>query len=84
MKVTIREISALQMKRSVRKWFIVFDVDIMNDNENGNKLKLEDIPVLKVFEYIFSKEVPRLPLKRDIDFTIDLILGAVLASKSPY
>ena len=54
MKVTIREISTLQMKILVRKGCKVFVVYIMNDNENNNKLKLEDIPVLKQFEDIFS------------------------------
>ena len=72
------------MKRSVIKGSKVFIVYIMNDNENDNKLKLEDIPVLKEFEYIFLKEVPRLPRKRDIDFTIDLIPGVVPTSKYPY
>ena len=37
-KVTIREISALQMKRFVRKGCKLFAVYIMNDNENDNKL----------------------------------------------
>ena len=45
----------------------------MNDNENDNKLKLEDISVLKEFEDIFPEEVPGLPLKREIDFMIELI-----------
>ena len=76
-KVTIRKTSTLQIKRSVRKGCKVFVVYIMNDNENDNKLKLEDIPVLKEFEDIFLEEVPRLPLKRGIDFTINLIDGAV-------
>ena len=52
-KMAIREISTLQMKISVRKGCKVFAVYIMNDNENHNKLKIEYIPVLKEFEYIF-------------------------------
>ena len=84
MKVTIREIAALKMKRSIRKGCKVFAVYIMNDKENNIKPKLKDIPVLKEFEYIFLEEVPRLPPKRDIDFTIDLIPRAVPASKAPY
>ena len=48
-KVTIREIPALQMKILVRKGCKVFVVYIMNDNENNNKLQLEDIPVSKEF-----------------------------------
>ena len=45
----------------------------MNDKDNENKLKLEDIPVLKEFEDKFSEEVPGLPPKREIDFMIDQI-----------
>ena len=56
-KVTIREISALQMKISVRKGFKVFVFYILNGNENDNKIKLEEIPVLKEFEDIFLEEV---------------------------
>ena len=46
-KVTIREIYSVQMKISVRKGCKVFVVYIMNDKYNENKLKIEDIPILK-------------------------------------
>ena len=39
-KVTIREISTLQIKRPVRKGCKVFTVYIMNDKENDMKPKL--------------------------------------------
>ena len=42
------------------------------------------MPMSKEFEDIFPEEVPGLPLKRDIDFTIDLIPGDVPTSKAPY
>ena len=32
----------------------------------------------------FSEEILGLPPKRDIDFTIDLVLGASPVSKTPY
>ena len=83
-KVTIIEISALQMKRSVRKGSKIFTIYIMNDKENDMKPKLEDIPILKEFEDIFPEEVSRLSPKRDIDFTINLIPGAVPTLKAPY
>ena len=54
-KVTIREISALQTRISVIKGCKVFAVYIMNDQENGIKPKLEDIPYLKEFEDIFPE-----------------------------
>ena len=72
-KVTIREISSLQIKRSVRKGCKVFAIYITNDKENDMKPKLEDIPILKEFEYVFPKDVLGLPPKRDIDYIIDLV-----------
>ena len=83
-KVMIREISSLQMKISMCKGCKVFAVYVMDGKDNDKKLKIKDIPILKYFKYIFLEEVPRLPPKRDIEFTIDLIPGAVLVSKYPY
>ena len=56
----------------------------MDDREKNNQLNLEYIPILKDFKYIFLEEIPGLPLKRDIDFTIDLVPWVVPASKAPY
>ena len=72
------------MKRAIRKGCKVFFVYIMNGNENDNKLKLEDIPVLEDFEDIFLEEVFKLPLKRDMDLMINLIPKSELALKAPY
>jgi hypothetical protein len=44
---------------------------------------MEDHSVLKYFEDVF-KEIPRLPPKRDIDFSINLMPGAAPVSKTPY
>jgi hypothetical protein len=44
---------------------------------------LEDPEVLKEFKDVFQ-EVPGLPLKRDIGFSINLMLGAAPVSKAPY
>jgi hypothetical protein len=56
---------------------------VLNSTES-NKLKIEDHPVLYEFRDVFLEEVPGLPPKRDIEFSIELILGAVLTSKVPY
>jgi hypothetical protein len=42
-----------------------------------------DHALLTEFEDVFQ-EVPRLPLKRDIDFSINLMPGAALVLKAPY
>ena len=49
-----------------------------------DKLKIEDIPILKEYTDIFPEEIPGLPPKRELDFTIELVSGVVLSSKAPY
>ena len=72
------------MKRSVCKGCKFFADYLMEDQEKYNQLKIENIPILKYFKDIFLDEVLGIPLKRDIDFAIDLVWGDVLASKAPY
>ena len=85
-KTTIRQISTLQLKRAVRKGCKYYAVTI-TDEENLNKidkLKLEDIPVLREYADVFLEEIPGLPTKRELDFTIELVPGAVPSSKASY
>ena len=72
------------MKISIRKGCKVFVVYVMDDKDNENKLKIEDIPILKDFKDIFLEEVPGLPTKRDMEFTIGMIRRVVPTSKAPY
>ena len=83
-KVTIGEISALQMKRYAHKWYNFFVVYLMDDKEKDNKLNIEDIPILKYFKDIFQEAILELPSKRDIYFTIDLVPREILTSKDRY
>nr|GEW66139.1 putative reverse transcriptase domain-containing protein [Tanacetum cinerariifolium] len=50
----------------------------------ANEPKLEDIPVVRDFPGVFSKDLSGLPPSREGEFCIDLILGAILVAKSPY
>ena len=54
------------------------------DINNEDKLKLEDIPILRGYLYVFPEEIPGLPLKRELEFTIELVPGVVPNSKAPY
>ena len=40
--------------------------------------------MLEEFKDVFLDEIPGIPPKRDIDFTIELVPGATLVSKTPY
>jgi len=44
---------------------------------------IEDYAFLKEFEDVF-KEILGFPCMRDIDFSINLVPGATLVSKTPY
>ena len=46
--------------------------------------RLEDFQVLKEFGDVFLDEVPGLPPKRDIYFTIELVPGAAPVLRAPY
>jgi len=54
------------------------------DSIEDKGLKPNDYPMQYEFEDAFPDEVLGLPPKRDIDFTIDLLLGATLVCKAPY
>ena len=73
------------MKKTVRKGCKVFDVHIINNEhmDKEDKLKFDDIPILQEFLDVFSKEIPGLPPKRDLDFMIELVPGVVPNSKAP-
>ena len=85
-KTVIRQISALQLKRAVRKGCKAYAVTITDEASKSekDKLKIEDIPVLNEFTDVFPEEIPGLPPKRELDFTIELVPGAVPSSKAPY
>ena len=46
--------------------------------------RLEDFHALQKFRDVFPDEIPGLPPKRDIYFTIELVPGAKTVSKTPY
>jgi hypothetical protein len=81
-EVTIREISTLQLKKCYRRGCQIFATH-MEETPKDKVPNWEDYAVLKEFEYVF-KEVPGVPPRRDIDFSIDLMPGATPVSKTPY
>eukprot|EP00253_Pinus_taeda_P011096 PITA_11096 len=44
----------------------------------------DNIPIIREFADVFPEEIPGLPPKRNIDFTIELIPGAAPVSRAPY
>ena len=47
-------------------------------------LKLDDIPVVREFLDVFLEDLLGIPIDREIEFSIDLLLGTSLILKAPY
>jgi hypothetical protein len=48
------------------------------------EVRIEDIPIVRVFQDAFPKKLPRMPPDREIEFTIDLIPGTSPIAQAPY
>ncbi|XP_074288763.1 uncharacterized protein LOC141613920 [Silene latifolia] len=81
-KPKVKFISVNTLKLSLRKGDQLILCQ-MWDRESENP-RISDIPVVRDFEGVFPEEIPRLPPKRDVDFSIDLKPGAGPISKPPY
>jgi hypothetical protein len=82
--VSVRQISAMQLKKCMRKGCQVYAIQVTNLAEKEDKPKLEDFAILRDFRDMFVDEIPELPPRREIDFSIDLLPGSAPISKVPY
>ena len=82
-KVYVRKISALQAKKCVMKGIKLFAIKIWDIESNRGK-HIEYFTVLEELKDVSPKEIPGLPPKRDLYFSIKLSLGSVPAYKYPY
>jgi hypothetical protein len=80
--VAVKEISAMQLKKCYRKGCQLFAARVEEASRDAVS-NIGDHEVLTKFKDVFQ-EVPGLPPKRDIDFSINLMPGAALVSKAPY
>ena len=73
----------MQLKKLCRKGCQLYAAHILEETRDETT-RLEDYQVLQEFGDVFPDEIPGLPPKRDIDFTIELVPGAAPVSKAPY
>jgi hypothetical protein len=81
--VSVRQISTLQMKNYCREGCPLYAINVLESVED-NKQNLKNHPILREYRDVFPEEVPGLPLRRDINFSIELAPRAVLVSRTPY
>jgi hypothetical protein len=56
-------------------------VEVVNERKGPS---LDQYPILSEFKDVFPNELPGLPPERELDFTIELKLGAEPISKTLY
>jgi hypothetical protein len=54
------------------------------DSEKQNKIELNNIPIMREFSDVFPKELSRLPLEKEVEVSIDILLGISLIAQTPF
>ncbi|MFS7922847.1 putative nucleotidyltransferase, Ribonuclease H [Helianthus anomalus] len=75
-------ISAMQAQKCLHKGYPSI-LALVTDTPSGER-KIEDLPVVREFADIFPEELPSLPPHRQVEFQIDLALGAAPIACVPY
>jgi len=57
---------------------------VAHAEKNSTAKKISVIPIVEEYADVFPNEIPEFLPSRDVDFTIDLILGAGPVSMVPY
>ena len=53
------------------------------DSRRG-QIDVEKIPIVREFLDVFPKELPGIPLEREVDLAIEIVPGTVPMSRAPY
>ncbi|XP_023756294.1 uncharacterized protein LOC111904808 [Lactuca sativa] len=78
----LRNISCIKAQKLLRKECYAFLAHIINEKQEVKDL--ESIPKVYNFLDIFPEDLPGIPPERQVEFRIDLVLGATPVAKSPY
>jgi len=73
--VQIRLISASQLAKCIKKRCQIYAIQVGYANPKDKTATLENILVIQEFADVFPEEIPGLPPKEDIDFSIELTWG---------
>ena len=72
----------MQAQRFLKKGCEPF-LALVLDSKRG-QVNLEDIIVIKEFPDVFLKELPGLPLEREVNLAIEVLHGTTPISRAPY
>ncbi|GJU08837.1 putative reverse transcriptase domain-containing protein [Tanacetum coccineum] len=65
-------------------WFFLAHVTTKEVEDNSEKKRLKDVPIVRDFPKVFPEDFPGLPPTRQVEFQIDLVPGAAPVARVPY
>nr|GEX83763.1 hypothetical protein [Tanacetum cinerariifolium] len=78
----LKVISCIKARKYVERCCHLFLAHVMK-SKSKEKL-MEDMPVIHDFPEVFSKELPRIPPPRQVEFQIDLVPRGAPVARAPY
>jgi hypothetical protein len=78
--VSLRFISSLQLRKSMRKGCKIYAILALN--EKGVAKGLENLLVVREFAEVFPEELPAMSHEKELEFTGNLLFLAVLTSRA--
>eukprot|EP00253_Pinus_taeda_P010307 PITA_10307 len=82
--VQVHPITANQLVKCIQKGCQVYAIQVGYADSKDKSASLNSIPIIQEFTDVFPEEIPGLPPRRNIDFTIELVPGAAPVSRAPY
>ncbi|GJZ69352.1 putative reverse transcriptase domain-containing protein [Tanacetum coccineum] len=85
-KSTLSIILCVKAQKYMEKGCQLFLAQVtMKENKDESKEKrLKDVPTVRDFPEVFPEDLPGLPPIRQVEFQIDLVLGAAPVARAPY
>nr|GEZ53160.1 putative reverse transcriptase domain-containing protein [Tanacetum cinerariifolium] len=79
-------ISSTKTQKYMLKGFPIFleHITATEVKDKSEKKRLEDVPIVQEFPDVFPEDLSGLPPTRQVEFQIDLVLGAAPVARAPY
>nr|GEX11339.1 hypothetical protein [Tanacetum cinerariifolium] len=78
----LKVVSCIKARKYIEKGSQLFLAQVTE--KEPMKKRLQDVPVIRNFPEVFPDDLPGLPPPRQVEFKIELILGAALVARAPY
>ncbi|GJS68976.1 putative reverse transcriptase domain-containing protein [Tanacetum coccineum] len=79
-------ISCMRTQKYIEKGCQVYLAQVTSKKakDKSDEKRLEDVPIVREFLKVFPDDLPGLPHARQVEFQIDLVLGAASVARAPY